>query len=253
MSLTLIGYGFVGKAVYNSLKDSHDIHIVDPKYTKNNIQDKDADGYIICVPTPMRKDGRCEMSYVMSVMEYIPADKPILIKSTVCLEGWEALQDAYPNHLTSFSPEFLVAAQADEDFANQKNMLIGGASSQYWITEFSKRFPNMTFYTEDVKTLILTKYARNCFLSTKVAFFNDLYDLAEATGTDWEALRQMIGLDDRIGLSHTMVPGPDGKRGFGGACFPKDTAAFLKTGEYYNTRLHVLEAVVKQNKGIRRD
>ena len=64
MSLTLIGYGFVGKAVYNSLKDSHDMLIVDPKYTTNKIQDKDSDGYIICVPTPMRKDGRCEMSHV---------------------------------------------------------------------------------------------------------------------------------------------------------------------------------------------
>ena len=57
--------------------------------------------------------------------------------------------------------------------------------------------------------------------STKVAFFNDLYDLAEATGTDWEALRQMIGLDDRIGLSHTMVPDRDGKRGFRRSMFPK--------------------------------
>ena len=79
---------------------------------------------------------------------------PILIKSTICLEGWEALIDNFPKHLLSFSPEFLVAAQADEDFANEK--YVNWRSKQpTLVTEFSKRFPNMTFYTEDVKLLYL--------------------------------------------------------------------------------------------------
>jgi len=51
MNLTLIGYGFVGKAVYEVLKDFHVVKIVDPEYT-DNVIDNDSDGYIVCVPTP---------------------------------------------------------------------------------------------------------------------------------------------------------------------------------------------------------
>lgn len=253
MKLTLIGYGFVGKAVFNSLKDAHDIFVVDPAYNTNKISDEDTEGYIVCVPTPMRKDGRCEMEYVFDVIDQIPNDVPVLIKSTICLEGWEALYDAYgKTKKLSFSPEFLVAANADEDFANQKEMLIGGDSIQFWVDAFSERFPNMLFYKNDVKDLILIKYARNSFLATKVAFFNDLYDVVVNAGANWEEVRKGIGLDERIGLSHTLVPGPDGERGYGGACFPKDTNAFVKTAEYYNSELSVLKAVIEQNSRIRK-
>jgi UDP-glucose 6-dehydrogenase len=41
-----------------------------------------------------------------------------------------------------------------------------------------------------------------------------------------------IALDDRIGDSHTYVSSSD--RGFGGYCFPKDTAAILSTSELFN-------------------
>lgn len=252
MSLTLVGYGFVGKAVYNSLKHSHDIFVVDPAYNTNSIYDQESDGYVVCVPTPMRADGRCEMQHVFEVIEQIPDNVPILIKSTICLEGWEMLCDAFPNKLMSYSPEFLVAASADEDFANQKYMLVGGQEVQFWVDAFSKQFPDMLFYKESVRDLILIKYARNSFLASKVAFFNDLYDLVVNAGGNWERVRQGIGMDDRIGLSHTMVPGPDGERGFGGACFPKDTAAFVKTAEYFNSKLPILEAVIEQNRKIRK-
>jgi UDPglucose 6-dehydrogenase len=251
MKLTLIGYGFVGKAVFNSLKESHDIFVVDPAYNTNTIKQEESDGYVICVPTPMRKDGRCEMQHVFEVVDLIPDNKPILIKSTICLEGWEALLDAYPQKQLSFSPEFLVAASADEDFANQKDMLIGGENTQFWVDVFSERFPNMVFYKEEVKDLILIKYVRNSFLATKVAFFNDVYNVVKGCNANWERVRQGVGLDERIGLSHTMVPGPDGKRGYGGACFPKDTNAFVKTAEYYDSDLPILKAVIKQNKGMR--
>tara|TARA_E500000178_G_C16957307_1_gene724303 strand:+ start:113 stop:871 length:759 start_codon:yes stop_codon:yes gene_type:complete len=252
MKLTLIGYGFVGKAVFNSLKDSHELFIVDPAYNTNSITDETTQGYIVCVPTPMRKDGRCEVKHVFEVVDQIPDNIPVLLKSTLCLEGWEALIDAYPNKKLAFSPEFLVAASADEDFANQKEMLIGGDDIQFWVDAFSERFPNMLFYKEDVKDLILIKYARNSFLATKVAFFNDLYDVVTNSGANWERVRQGIGLDERIGLSHTMVPGPDGRRGYGGACFPKDTNAFVKTAEYYNSELAILKAVIAQNKEHRK-
>ena len=42
--------------------------------------------------------------------------------------------------------------------------------------------------------------------------------------------------DQRIGSSHVQVPGFDGRKGYGGACFPKDTNAFSKfaEGDFYS-------------------
>ena len=78
-----------------------------------------------------------------------------------------------------------------------------------------------------IEELILTKYLRNSFLATKVAFFNEVFDLCESAGIDYNQVKALVGEDKRITHSHMQVPGPDGDRGFGGACFPKDTEALL--------------------------
>ena len=68
----------------------------------------------------------------------------------------------------------------------------------------------------------MAKLVCNSFFAVKVAFFNEIREWADAEGVDWEALMQAVLSDGRIAHSHTQVPGPDGKRGFGGACLPKD-------------------------------
>ena len=80
---------------------------------------------------------------------------------------------------------------------------------------------------------------------------NELYQLASATGLDYNKIVTMIKSDERIGRSHMQVPGPDGSFGFGGACFPKDTAALLKYAESLNIPLNVLDAAVKKNTLLR--
>ena len=82
MKLTLIGFGFVGKAVHHTLSKHHDVKIVDPSYNDNKIED-DSDAYIICVPTPSSRDTSCDMSIVKGVVTYCPDDKPVLIKSGI--------------------------------------------------------------------------------------------------------------------------------------------------------------------------
>jgi UDPglucose 6-dehydrogenase len=249
MKLTLIGYGFVGKAVHNVLQDYYNIKIVDPKYNDNVIND-DSDGYIVCVPTPTSHVGSCDMSIVNTVVNCCPDDKPILIKSTISLEGWEVIKNM--NKQICFSPEFLTAANANEDFKNQKFMLFGGDNIDFWEEVFilAKGF---TPIYGTVKELILTKYLRNSFLATKVAFFNEVYDFCQITNIDYNNVAEMVGMDDRITRSHMQIPGPDGERGFGGACFPKDTMALLLTGLYYKTPFSILRQVVESNKRIKND
>ena len=73
----------------------------------------------------------------------------------------------------------------------------------------------------------ITKYSHNVFGAVKVTFFNGIYELAKQTGCDYEKIRKGVLLSGYINEPHTMVPGPDGKTGYGGKCFPKDVAAFI--------------------------
>ena len=82
---------------------------------------------------------------------------------------------------------------------------------------------------------------------------NEIYKLAEKTNCDFGVVAGMVIADNRIGKSHMQIPGPDGEFGFGGMCFPKDTAALLKFAEEQNVELSVLKAAVKKNKLLRSD
>ena len=98
----------------------------------------------------------------------------------------------------------------------------------------------------DKRTAAYAKYAINTFLATKVVFFNELHSMFGEDGFD--ELTQLISMDELIGKSHMMVPGPDRKYGFGGMCFPKDTSAFVKSGQ---GKLSLLKKAIDINKEIR--
>ena len=132
MNLTIIGYGFVGKALYSMLKKAHNTTIVDPAYTDNAIP-RDSDGYVICLPTPSAEDESCDMSIIIDVLDSLPHKAAVLIKSTISLEGWKEITTTYPDLDVTFSPEFLTAVNAVEDFNNQDTMLIGGGYYDFWI------------------------------------------------------------------------------------------------------------------------
>jgi UDPglucose 6-dehydrogenase len=243
LKITIVGYGFVGKAHLAVLKDNHDITIVDPAYNDNTIP-KDTEAVIICVSTPPRPDGSCHMDNVYEVIEASP-DVPILIKSTISVEGWQMLKDTFPNRMLNFSPEFLRAETAVEDLKNMDLMLIGGTSCSFW----SKVF-NVSVEIADAEELILAKYARNSFLALKVAFFNQMYDLCDALDIEYSAVAHYTTMDPRIGDSHSFVTE---QRGFGGHCFPKDIKALLHTANRDNVDLSLLEEALRYNKKVRND
>ena len=255
MNIIIAGYGFVGKAVANTIEEKNTIHIVDPAYTTAKIEHFPyAEGIIICVGTPSTDIGDCDVSQIYNVMSEVPIHVPVLIKCTARPDYLEQLLKDFKNHSVCYSPEFLRAATAEEDFANQKYMVIGGDDPDgFWQTLFTESLPNckMYFNTSIVEASTI-KYAVNCFLSTKVAFFNQLYDICQANGSEYSLVRQVLTHDLRIGNSHMLVPGPDMSRGFGGACFPKDTKAFIHYANDLNKPITVLEEVVKYNEKIRK-
>ena len=250
MNIAIAGYGFVGKAIEAYLhKTEHTTQIVDPKYSNMSVLDTKCDGIIICVDTPANEDGSCDMSNVIDVLNDTHTEKPVLIKSTISIQGWEQIKEIFPSHTISFSPEFIRADTAIEDMLNTKTIYIGGGHYYFWERALNRPDKVIKIKHADPRELILAKYFRNSFLATKVTFFNQIYDLCEATNIDFSKVSTLITEDSRIGQSHTEVTT---ERGFGGYCFPKDTQAIIETGHKEGVDLSLIREAIRYNNNIRK-
>ena len=250
MKIAIAGYGYVGKAVEAYLhKTEHTTQIVDPKYSNMSVLDTKCDGIIICVDTPANEDGSCDMSNVIDVLNDTHTEKPVLIKSTISIQGWERIKEIFPSHTISFSPEFIRADTAIEDMLNTKTIYIGGGHYYFWERVLNRPDKVIKIKHADPRELILAKYFRNSFLATKVTFFNQIYDLCEATNIDFSKVSTLITEDSRIGQSHTEVTN---ERGFGGHCFPKDTQAIIETAHREGVDLSLIREAIRYNNNIRK-
>ncbi len=260
MKIAIVGHGFVGKAFMNALNDNIETYIVDPKLNTSlsDLVSFVPDMIFICVPTPMNMDGSQDVTIINKVIKEIidmSIDSLIIIKSTVLPDNLLEVQKLIPKVI--YNPEFLREAHANDDFINADLIILGGSKAESkklskFYDEHTKCLSNNYFFT-DITTASYIKYTINSFLSMKVIFFNELKGLFEETDSNdsWEEFINILSFDKRIGDSHMQVPGPDGKYGYGGACFPKDTNALLKYSKSKNKELKVLKKVAEINNLIR--
>jgi UDPglucose 6-dehydrogenase len=207
------------------------------------------DAFVIAVPTP-NLEGRCDASAVYDMLEQIDPNKHVLIKSTVGLEHLRYIEERHPN--VTFSPEFLTEASALDDVTQERRMILGGSREEtdFWTDIFlDKGYTN--YARMPIMEAGFVKYTENAFLATKVSFFNEIYDLAEALGVEYEDVMLGLDMDPRIGRSHRQVPGLDGKFGWGGKCLPKDTEELTGFARSYATPLPILERVIASNRIVR--
>lgn len=254
MKFTVIGYGFVGKAVSASLSSRHEVYAIDPQlyYYEEDYKYK-VDGIIMCLPAPTTEKGWVNHNIIYEYMEKISRlypDVPVLIKSTITPE----FAQQYISGQFTYSPEFLTAADAIEDFKNSKFMVFAGEGGSFW-AEIFKRVTNVEQirYCTPAQASFM-KYTINSFLATKVSWLNELKDLYASFEEDqFNVLMDLVHLDTRMGNSHHTIPGPDGKRGWGGACFPKDTTAFSHFSKKYSAPLTVLDSAIEANRKWRKN
>ena len=97
----------------------------------------------------------------------------------------------------------------------------------------------------------MIKYMNNCFFATKVSFLNEMYQIANECGVDWDTAIEGFVRDGRVGHTHLSVPGPDGKFGFGGSCFPKDMRAMISFAKQLDVEPDVLNGVWETNLKVR--
>ena len=134
------------------------------------------------------------------------------------------MQDKFPELRIVFNPEFLTERAAKFDFINQTRVILGGDSNHTSKVRdlYKQRFGEFLPVVETTfETAELIKYMNNLFFATKVSFLNEMFIISDKVGANWEDAINGFILDARIGHSHLQVPGPDGKFGFGGSCFPK--------------------------------
>jgi len=250
--MIIAGYGFVGKAHELLFKHHRNtIEIYDPpKGMEADLQNTSA--VVVCVPTPELESGACDISAVYDVVSQCKTTTPILIKSTISLQGWQYLKETFPEHRLCFSPEFLRAANFMNDVKALDSVILSG-DTDYWRDQYSYNWPKMRINIVTPEEAIAIKYFRNAFLATKVSFFNEIYDFCTAYGIDFEQVRGGITSDNRIGNSHSYVWPEEGTRGWGGYCFPKDTSALLKMAAEKDLNLNTLSAAVYYNTKIRLD
>jgi len=261
MNIGIIGNGFVGKAT-KILKNReinmlcYDINpdLCEPK----GLQLKDmliCDIIFVSVPTPMNKDGSVCLKIVKTVISNLKDIKYngfIVIRSTV-LPGTSDELNVY------FMPEFLTEKNFVNDFKTNPLWIFGLLNNErdnefkYLIQKlFSLAHKYNCIDSSKIEWMLnkeaeMVKYFRNTFLSVKVSYCNEIYEYCKKKNINYETVRNIAAQDKRIGLSHTQVPGHDGRLGFGGTCFPKDTNGLLSDMKKNNVNSFILNAAIERN------
>ena len=252
----VIGCGFVGEGQAFSFGPISNVRVYDLDDKKSTASLKDAlksDYIFVCLPTPMKKDGSQDTSFIEDFFKVAKSGPIYIIKSTVLPGTTNSLIEKYKNLDIIFSPEFLTERTAKLDIITQTRIILGGNSNLTSKVRklFEARFMNKNIIETDSLTAEYIKYMNNTFFATKVSLMNEFYRFANHLGVDWETALFGFVSDQRIGDSHLHVPGPDGKLGFGGTCFPKDINAFISFAKKHNINMNVLEAAWKTNLEVR--
>jgi UDPglucose 6-dehydrogenase len=224
---------------------------------------KDVDAVFIAVGTPSRRgDGHADLTFLFAAAEEIAKglekETVVVTKSTVPVGTGRKLREVFGQirpdlkiHVAS-NPEFLREGSAIEDFMRPDRVVVGVDSDHArQVMERVYRPLNLLktpILMTEIETAELIKYATNSFLATKITFINEMADLCEKVGADVQTVARGLGLDGRIG-NKFLHPGP----GYGGSCFPKDTAALLRIAEEANVPMRIVESVVAVNDGRKRN
>jgi UDPglucose 6-dehydrogenase len=213
----------------------------------------------IAVGTPPKADGSADLRYVAevarSIAEHLNGPKLVITKSTVPIGTGRLIQkiieEAGKSHKVSVvsNPEFLREGSAIEDFMKPDRVVIGVSdpdSVELMKEIYAPLHSQIPFVVTDVESSELIKYASNGFLATKISFINEVAQICELLGANVQDVALGMGLDSRIGKQFLQT-GP----GFGGSCFPKDTAAVADIARRAGYRFQIIEAVMDVNEKVK--
>jgi len=265
-SIGIVGNGFVGSSVSFGFSPQTgcdaDVKIYDKEESKSTHSLSEvllSEFIFLSVPTPSNKDGSVSLNIVYDVFNEINEtntrpDNIILLRSTVTPGTTRKIKEKYPNLNIVFNPEFLTERSAKFDFINQSSFVLGGRDrdtsrvADLYKWRFGTSIPVLQ---TNYETAELIKYMNNTFFATKVSFMNEMRQVSDKIGANWDEAVDGFVLDGRVGHSHLNVPGPDGKFGFGGSCFPKDIQAMIHFMDTLGIHSNVLVGAWETNLDVR--
>lgn len=275
----LIGYGWVGQQVHKYFTEADyytpDTGLMNKNHEKiqhpqeaadfmENYADTPVGNFpkrfvweigFISVPTPMKEDGSCDLSYVESaVKQWYDLVHVFIIRSTVTPGTIERLQAICPKNLFVMQPEYLGETLGHPmlDVDRRTFVILGGTTEA---TNIAARAWQSVLHSDckirqvDGKTAEICKYMENCFLATKIMFVNQFRELCEAVGVDFLTLREAWLDDPRIGRSHTFAFKDN--PGFSGKCLPKDLNSIAHYARDHQSPMLMIENILKLNATMR--
>lgn len=276
----IIGIGFVGGAIYNFFKQSKYTKYDDCKiygYDKyNDEMNKDSElQYIInncrfiflCLPTPFDENlntyNTSSLEEILVILSKSKHNKQqnVFIKSTttpnLCNKLISNVSHEWKNMNFIHNPEFLSAKTAFEDFNNQTHIVLGKTDycSEQGINDcvnfYKYFFPNVEISICSSTMSEMMKISVNSFYASKIMILNEYYKLCEKLNIEYDDLIKLMLKNNWINPMHTKVPGTDGKFGYGGGCFPKDTKALCAFMKDNHVMCGILENVINECEIVR--
>jgi nucleotide sugar dehydrogenase len=280
-TIGVIGQGFVGTAIREGMKhalqvitydkkdsvincyfkETHEETIIQNKYPMSQVvvevsKNPNFKVIFLCLPTPMLPDGSCDTSIIEDIVKEIDGyySGTLVIKSTIPPGTVDKLNKICKQAKVCFNPEFLTERVANQDFENQKYIIVGGPLEATNAVKhcYQVTHPDIPVFKTDAKIAEMTKYITNCFLATKVAFANEAKQICDKLEIDYDKVVEYACYNNpRMGISHWAVPGHDGKSGFSGSCFPKDINALMKVAESLGVDPKVMRGAWEKNLEVR--
>ena len=253
--LAIMGTGMVGGALDRYFKaQGVEAGLYDPPKGLNDrgVLER-ASVIFVAVPTPYYLDqGGFDESFLRAALDAIPSPgKTVVLKSTIVPGTTERFQGLYPQHRLLFNPEFLTETTADHDMQFPHRQIIGYTAESRRDAElvmgllppapFQKILPS--------KEAELVKYFGNAFYALKVAYANQMYDVCQALGADYDLIKDCAKAEPMIGGTHLEIF-HKGYRGYGGKCLPKDTRSIVQLAEGVGVDLSLLKAAEAYNNAL---
>lgn len=243
MKIGIVGMGFVGSTLSKWLKQNtdHKISAVDIVLDFNDDL-SDSDAIFICIPVLSSREGQNHRALERVVDTYKSYTENIFIRSTV-LPGTN-------DKLGTISlPEFFTQRTADQDM--ERLQIISGPCEENLLRAIFKG--KQISMVQNIEAEI-SKYAHNCFGAMKVTYFNMIRQLCIYNGANFEIVKKSMGITGYIDLeNHTTVPGPDGKLGYGGKCFPENMESLIGylLSNSFDGEAKMIESIIELNKEYR--
>ncbi len=251
----IIGIGMVGGALKKYFESAGKKLFLHDKFKKiSSVQEVNkADIIFITVPTPYGEKRGFDDSAIKEALRIIKGNKIVVIKSTVLPGTTEKLQRKYPQHKILFNPEFLTEVSSDQDMRYPDRQIVGYTKKSYNVAKDVLQILPLAPFERIIPAIEaeMAKYYGNCWFSVKVIYANQIYDLCQKLGINYDRVMECAAADKRIGKTHLEIF-HKGYRGYGGACLPKDTKSLIRFGDEKGIEMRLLKIVEEINNQLKK-